>query len=147
MNDLSQRRSSAGLRSERLARLRLLARPALKQQWKRYRKATEALPGEVLREAIHDFRVETRRLLSSLELLGGFLPARRVEKRQRLLKRHLDLFDDLRDTQVQLAAVGKLLRGFPAARPFQACLLEREERFARKTRKSIRQVRTGAWAN
>jgi CHAD domain-containing protein len=116
---------------------------SLKKQWKRYRKELKRCQDKFSEKAIHAFRVETRRLLSTVELLGGFLPARRVEKVQRLLKRHLDFFDDLRDTQVQLAAVGKMLRAFPAARPFQACLREREERFSRKARKNIRQVRTG----
>ena len=116
---------------------------SLKQQWKRYRKELKRCQRRCSARAIHAFRVETRRLLSTLELLGGFLPARRVEKAQRLLKRHLDVFDDLRDTQVQLAAVGRMRRAFPAARPFQACLREREERFTRQTRKDIRKVRTG----
>ena len=103
----------------------------------------DAARTSVSAKAIHAFRVETRRLLSTLELLGGFLPARRVEKVQRLLKRHLDVFDELRDTQVQLVAVGKMRRGFPGARPFQVCLREREERLTRKTRKNIRRVKPG----
>jgi len=116
---------------------------SLKQQWKRYRKELKRCQNEFSEKAIHAFRVETRRLLSTLELLGGFLPARRVEKAQRLLKRHRDVFDDLRDTQVQLAAVGRMLRVFPAARPFQLCLLEREDRFAKRTGKNVKKVRTG----
>jgi CHAD domain-containing protein len=116
---------------------------SLKQQWKRYRKELKRCQRKCSAGTIHAFRVETRRLLSTLELLGGFLPARRVEKAQRLLKRHLDVFDDLRDTQVQLATVGRMRRAFPVARPFEACLLEREERFTRRTRKNIKQVRTG----
>jgi CHAD domain-containing protein len=114
---------------------------SLKQQWKRYRKELKRCQHGCSTSAIHSFRVETRRLLSSLELLGGFLPARQVEKAERLLKRQLDIFDDLRDTQVQLAAVGGMRRAYPAARPFHACLWEWEERFARKTRKNIRKVK------
>jgi CHAD domain-containing protein len=115
---------------------------SLKKQWKRYRKELKRCQDEFSEKAIHAFRVETRRLLSTLELLGGFLPARRVEKARRLLKRHRDVFDDLRDTQVQLAAVGRMLRLFPAARPFQASLLEREERLVKRTRKDVKHVRT-----
>jgi CHAD domain-containing protein len=116
---------------------------SLRQQWKHYRKQLKRCQHKCSPGAIHDFRVESRRLLSTLELLGGFLPARRVEKAQRLLKRHLDVFGDLRDTQVQLAAVGRMRRAFPAARPFYAWLREREERFTRRTRKNLRKVRTG----
>ncbi len=49
-------------------------------------------------------------------------------------------FDDLRDTQVQLLTVGKMLRVFPAARPFQRSCCEREERLTRKTRRHIKKV-------
>ncbi len=119
----------------------LLAR-SLKQQWKRYRKQLKRCQHECSPGAIHAFRVETRRLVSTLELLGGFLPPRRVERAQRILKRHRDAFDDLRDTQVQLSAIGTMRRTFPALRPFYACLREREERLTRKTRKRLTKVRT-----
>ena len=120
----------------------LLAR-SLKQQWKRYRKQLKRCQHKCSPGAIHAFRVETRRLVSTLELLGGFLPARRVEKAQRILKRHRDAFDALRDTQVQVAAIGKMRRTFPALRPFYDCLRERGERLTKRTLKSLTKVRTG----
>jgi CHAD domain-containing protein len=123
------------------SRVHHLAR-SLKQQWKRYRKELKRCQRKCSAKAIHSFRIESRRLLSSLELLDGFLPARQTEKAQHLLKRHLDIFDDLRDTQVQLAVVGGMRRAFSAARPFLAWLRAWEERFARKTRKNIRKVKT-----
>ena len=120
----------------------LLAR-SLKQQWKRYRKQFKRCQHKCSPGTIHAFRIETRRLMSTLALLEGFLPARRVEKAQRILKRHRDAFDDLRDTHVQLAALGSMRRASPALRPFYACLREREERLIRKTRKSLTKIRTG----
>jgi CHAD domain-containing protein len=114
---------------------------SLRQQWKRYRRDLKHCQHKYSAKAIHSFRVETRRLLSSLELLSGFLPARRVEKAQRLLKRHLDVFADLRDTQVQLAAVRGIRRAFPAARRFHAWLREREQRFAKQAFKNIGKVK------
>lgn len=116
---------------------------SLRQHWKRYRKELKRCQRKCSPKAIHAFRIETRRLLSTLELLSGFLPARRVEKVQRILKQHRDIFDDLRDTQVQLAAVGSMRRAFPAARPFHAWLREREECFVRKAGKNIRKAETG----
>jgi CHAD domain-containing protein len=114
----------------------------LQQPWKRYRKALKRCQDKFTTEAIHDFRIHIRRLLSSLELLRELLPARRVEKLQRLLKRRLDLFDDLRDTQVELQTLARLREDFPAVRVFRQTLREREERFARRARKEIRKVRT-----
>src|ERR1035437_6459657 len=110
---------------------------SLKQQWKRYRKQLKRCQHECSPRAIHAFRVETRRLVSTLELLDGFLPSRQMEKAQRILKHHRDAFDELRDTQVQLAAVGGMRRAFPALSPFYACLREREERLTRKTCKRL----------
>jgi len=119
--------------------LKDLAR-ALKKQSKRYRKELRRCQERFSEEAIHQSRVETRRLLSSVDLLGSLVSVRHLEKAQHALKRHLDALDDLRDTQVQLVTVGKMLRVFPAARPFHAFLLKREKRFTRKTRKRIKQL-------
>ena len=113
----------------------------LQQQWKRYRRALKRCQDKFTLNAIHEFRVETRRLLSCLALLEDLLPARRVGKVWRLLKRRLDLLDDLRDTQVQLETLVKLHRASTVAGPFRASLRKREQRFTRRTRKQIRKVK------
>jgi CHAD domain-containing protein len=115
---------------------------SLKTQWKRYRKRLKRCQEEFSEEAVHDSRVETRRLLSIVELLGAFIRDGRIKKARRALKRHLDAFDDLRDTHVQLLYVGKMLRAFPAVRPFHAYLLKREGRFTTETRKRIKRIKT-----
>ncbi len=115
---------------------------SLKRRWKCYRKQLKRCQKKLTEEAIHDSRVEARRLLSTLELLGGFLAPGRVRKVERALKRHLDTFDDLRDTQVQLPVIRKMQVTFPAARPFCAFLCKREERLAKCTRLAIEKVRT-----
>jgi CHAD domain-containing protein len=113
---------------------------ALKKRSKRYRRELRRCQRKFSAEAIHASRVETRRLLSSLDLLGSLVSARHLEKARAALKRHLDALDDLRDTQVQLLAVGKLLRVYPAARPFHEFLLKREKSWAQKTRRRIKQL-------
>lgn len=115
---------------------------SLKKRWKSYRKELWRCQSKFSAKAIHDSRVESRRLLSTVELLGGFLPAGRIKKVERALKRQLDSFDELRDTQVQLPIVGKMLERFPGARPFHAYLVRREARFAKHARKSIQAVNT-----
>lgn len=115
---------------------------ALKKQWKRYRKELKRCQERFSEKAVHGSRVETRRLLATVDLLGGFLPAGRVKKVERALKRHLDTFDELRDIQVQLQLVGRMERAYPAARKFLAYLVNREDRFARRTRKQIKKVKT-----
>src|SRR5204863_1266232 len=92
-------------------------------------------------KSVHKSRVAARRLLSTVELLSVFLPRGRVRKMEKFLKRHLDSFDNLRDTQVQLASVAHLPRAFLAARPFNAWLLSRERRFIKQSRKRIKCIK------
>ena len=78
---------------------------SLKKQWKRYRKELKRCQRKFSEKAVHQSRVETRRLLSIVELLDPFTPDGRLDKIRACLKRHLDTFDDLRDTHVQLLVV------------------------------------------
>src|SRR5439155_2669924 len=78
---------------------------------------------------------------SLIELLAAFLPGGDLQKARRILKHHLDTFNDLRDTHVHLIFVAKMLRTFPAMRAFHAALVKREGRCARRTAKDIKQVK------
>ena len=115
---------------------------SLAAQWRRYRRRLKRCQKHFSEEAVHDSRVETRRLLSTLELLGAFIPERDLRKSRRTLKSHLDTFDQLRDTQVQLNYVGRMVGTFPDAWPFYDWLRDRQKRFTRKTRKAVRHIKT-----
>ncbi len=129
------------VRSEAPDVLRHLA-VSLKTGWKRYRRRLKRCQKSFSEDAVHDSRVETRRLLSTVELLGPFIPARDLKKARRALKHHLDTFDQLRDTQVQLDYVERMEKTFPAARAFRDWLRKREVRFTRQTRKAIKGIKT-----
>jgi CHAD domain-containing protein len=122
--------------------LRQLSR-LLKSQCKQYRKQLRRCQKKFSEGAVHDSRVAARRLSSVVELLGPFLAAAAVKKIERVLKQHLDTFDELRDTQVQLATLRRLEHSFPAARSFKAYLKKREERLTRTTRKDVKKLKTG----
>jgi CHAD domain-containing protein len=115
---------------------------SLHAQWRRYRKRLKWCQERFSEEAVHDSRVETRRLLATVELLAAFLPEDEIKKARRALKRHLDTFDQLRDTQVQLVYVGQMTGKFPAAHAFHKWLQKREARFTRETRKAIKDIKT-----
>jgi CHAD domain-containing protein len=115
---------------------------SLKKQWKCYRKQLRKCQRKFSERSVHDLRVSARRLLSLLDLLAHFLSPSRLEKTQNALKRHLDTFDDLRDAQVQLAAVSKLGQEFPAARCFHRFLKKRGARLIRSTYKKARRLRS-----
>jgi len=115
---------------------------SLHAQWRRYRKRLKRCQRRFSEEAVHDSRVETRRLLATVELLCAFIPERDLQRARRALKNHLDSFDQLRDTQVQLIYVEHLVRQLPAAKAFRAWLREREARFIRESRKAVKQIKT-----
>jgi CHAD domain-containing protein len=115
---------------------------ALKTQWKRYRKQLSKCQRKFSERSVHDLRVSARRLLSLLDLLSPFVASGRLKKAQEALKKHLDTFDELRDTQVQLLAVRKFREEFPAARCFYQFLKKRERRLRRSTCKKARRLRS-----
>ncbi len=114
---------------------------SLKGAGKRYRKQIERCQEKFSEEAVHDLRVEIRRVLALVEMLAVFVPERRVKKALRLLKRHLDVFDDLRDTQAQEVRL-RALAGRPAdARSYRRHLHAHESRCIRKVRKAVKGFR------
>lgn len=117
-------------------------RRSLQKQWKRYRKELKRCQKKFSEKAVHNSRVAARRLLATIELLEGFLQPEIIEKTRCLIKRHLDIFDDLRDTQVQLVAVSSLQATFPPARAFCDWLQKREIRFRKRACDCVKRSRT-----
>jgi CHAD domain-containing protein len=115
---------------------------SLETQCRRYRKRLKRCQNRFSEKAVHESRVETRRLLATVELLGAFIPEKEIEQARAALKHHLDTFDEVRDTHVQLVYVERMVKTFPAARAFREWLLKREERFTRQARKAIRGIKT-----
>ncbi len=115
---------------------------SLNTQWRRYRKRLKRCQKHFSEDAVHASRVETRRLLSTLELLGAFIPEHDLRKARRALKHYLDTFDQLRDTQVQLVYVGRMAGTFPDAYAFYDWLQARKARFIRETRKAVKDIQT-----
>src|SRR5678815_3883395 len=115
---------------------------SLQKQWKRYRKELKRCQKKFSEKAVHNSRVAARRLSATIGLLESFLPPAIVEKGSCLIKEHLDIFDELRDAQVQLVAVTSLQGTFPAARPFCEWLQKREARFSKQTRARVNRSKT-----
>lgn len=115
---------------------------SLQKQWKRYRKELKRCQKEFSEKAVHNSRVAARRLSATIGLLESFLPPEIVKKGSCLIKEHLDIFDELRDAQVQLVAVNSLQGTFPTARPFCEWLQKREARFSKRTRACVKRSRT-----
>jgi CHAD domain-containing protein len=116
---------------------------SLERQWKRYRKALRHCQRHFSADAVHDSRVESRRLMAQIELLGLFADPRRLKRARRVLKAHLDSFDPLRDTQVQLLLLGSVRKRFPETEAFHRALLQREKRCLKTSSRSVRLLRIG----
>jgi CHAD domain-containing protein len=114
---------------------------SLKQRWKTYRKTLKDCQRDFSEKAVHDSRIQTRRLLSLIELLAVFLAESHLKRARRALKRHLDAFDPLRDTQVQLLLLEEHRRQFPRARPFHDALARREKRCLKEAARAVRRVK------
>ena len=119
-------------------------REALHAQWRRYRKRLKSCQKNFSTKAVHKSRVATRRLKAILDLVRAYdsRDEMGVKSVQRALKQHLDSFDRLRDTQMQLAYVTRLAGSFPAAEPLGDWLKAREEKFTKQTCKAIRHIKT-----
>src|SRR5579862_1953267 len=120
---------------------------SLKSRWKRYGKQLRKCQRKMSERAVHDLRVQARRVLSLLDLLEPFLAAGRLSAARDALKCQLDTFDDLRDVQVQLAAVEKLRKGDPEAGDFHRFLRKKETRLQRRTCKHAKRLHNESLAD
>jgi CHAD domain-containing protein len=112
----------------------------LKTRWKRYRKTLDRCQRKFSETSVHDSRIEARRMISALELLGAFLPQDHLGKARRLLKRHLETFSELRDNQVLLLQVAGLLPQLPGLQGFEKALRKQERRSIKQARRKIKRI-------
>jgi CHAD domain-containing protein len=117
----------------------------VKAERRRYGKRLERGQREFSEKAVHDLRVETRRLLALLDVLLALdfpTPLRKIRK---VFKKRLDAFDELRDTHVQLLLLKPLCQEFPEARELDALLCQRAQRLTDKLRKEVQATKQANW--
>jgi CHAD domain-containing protein len=111
---------------------RTLLLDAVDERWETFRSGLKRCQKKSSEEAVHDLRVATRRLMSLLDLLANIHHEGTLRQAQRRLKRLLDRFGPLRDAQVQLRSVEKMLPSFPDLQGFYAYLVKRERKLVRR---------------
>ncbi len=94
---------------------------------------------------MHDLRVATRRLVSTLAILEVILPDDRIRRTRRRLKRLFDALSPLRDVQVQLLTVQAKSRQYPELETLITILKVRERLLMKSIGNRIRKVRTMQW--
>jgi len=110
---------------------------SLSKLWKSYGKMLKRVHRHASETGVHALRVQTRRLLSHLELLSAFVKDESLLQCRAILKKQLDKFDDLRDTQVHLAYISRELKSFPELKKFYRQLKRRERRLIKPTARRV----------
>jgi CHAD domain-containing protein len=113
----------------------------IREMRRRYCKRLARCQKKFSEGAVHELRIETRRLLAMLDLLDALGVREALKKTRRIFKRRLDAFDELRDTHVQLSLLKPLCRDFPEAREFNLMLLRREKKLIGELHHDIEAVK------
>lgn len=124
----------------RLPDIASLVITSLDQRWRKYLKELRRCRNRCSEESVHDLRVATRRLISTLMIVGILLPDSRVQKLQRRLKRLFDAMSPLRDTQVQLLALEKKVGKVPELETLITILKLRERAQMRRIGKRVAKI-------
>jgi len=114
---------------------------SLRELRRRYRRRLTRCQDEFSETSVHDLRIETRRMLAMLDLLRVLHFGNSLKKLRKTYKQRLDVFDELRDTQVQLLLLKPLWRSFPEVRELDLLLRRREERLIGELRKEIKAMK------
>jgi CHAD domain-containing protein len=104
---------------------------------RRYRQRLERCQRKFSESAVHDLRIETRRLLALLDLLRALHFPGPIKKTRKMFKQRLDAFDGLRDTQVQLSLLRPLWRQYPEAHELETWLDRRARRLTDELRQHV----------
>ena len=136
-------RARATPRAKPLPAFRALILDSLHERWRIFRAKLKRCQKKYSEEAVHDLRVATQRLISTLDLVASIDPQADVRKTRRNLKRQLDMFGPLRDVQVQLLCIEKLLPSFPELQAFYDFLVKRERQLKRRLGIELKRVKTG----
>jgi CHAD domain-containing protein len=114
---------------------------SLKSQWREYREDFARCRKKFSEKSVHQFRVESRRLLSTISVMKAVTPGKALSTARRALKRRLRIVAPLRDIHVQLRTVEKLVRDHPELAAFRRALAKREKHIAKRVAKTLK--RTG----
>jgi CHAD domain-containing protein len=108
---------------------------------RRYRKRLARCQKKFSETAVHDLRVETRRVLALLDLLEALHPSISTLKLAKSFKQRLEVFGDLRDTQVQLRLLKPRWDDFPEAHGLKTFLQRREKKIIARLADEIKATR------
>ena len=110
------------------------------KSWKNFSGTWKRAHAKASEKSIHDLRVNTRRLIATLELARSLSHRRDIEKLQRRCKKILKSMGPLRDTQVLLENLSTL-RGMTLISDFKKTLERRERKEIDDIRSELKRSR------
>lgn len=119
---------------------------SLEQRWQNFLSELRRCKRSFSEESVHDLRVATRRLVSTLAILEVILPDDRIRRTRRRLKRLFDALSPLRDVQVQLLTVEEKSRQYPGLETLITVLKVRERLLMKSIDSRIRKIHTVQWS-
>ena len=108
----------------------------LEQKWVQYEIALREFQTKPTRRAVHDLRVAIRRLIAILDLIHKFIPQNNVNLVKERLNDQVSGLSDLRDIQVQISTIRKILKEFPELKKFFKMLLDDEEKYLKRSKRT-----------
>jgi len=113
------------------------------QRWEKYRRELRRCQRKCSEKAVHDLRVATRRLVSSIDIISIAVDDDRLDKLRQMLRKRFKESGPLRDVQIQLLRLEKVRDKYPELEQFYTLLLLREQRLLKSLDREIRRVRVG----
>jgi CHAD domain-containing protein len=110
---------------------------------RRYCKRLSRCQKQFSEKAVHDLRIETRRILALIDLLAALHYENSLPKLRKTFKKRLDAFDDLRDTHVQRVLLKPMWPRFPEAKDFKKHLRKCERQLECAVSGEIKSTKSG----
>jgi CHAD domain-containing protein len=134
------RHRAAVLADDRFADL-LLA--SFDQRWEKYRRELKRCQKKCSEKAVHDLRVATRRLISTIDVISSAVDDNRLVKFRQVLRKRFKESGPLRDVQVHLLRLEKVRDTYPELEQFYTLLLLRERRLLKNIERQMQKARIG----
>jgi CHAD domain-containing protein len=126
-------------------RVQTLLIGSLDERWAKYKRELTRCKKRCTEPAVHDLRVATRRLIATLDMVHVVAPHPGLRGMRCELKKRFNAFASLRDTQVQLVALSRMMRAHPVLRTFQSMLVQRERENIKKVAYVVRGMDAHQW--
>ncbi len=110
--------------------------------WARYRRQLRRGQQKLSTGALHDLRVQTRRLLVGLNLISPIVGSAELSAARKTLTKRLSALGPLRDAHVQLIDLDARLLDFPEMTPLHRLLRRRANRLADSAEVMLRKTGT-----